>query len=344
MLDSRARLCLPPAPFSLESPASALSCRAMVARRHHYIPKFYLKGFAVARKRSRQLIVFDKESCTTFPAATDNVAVEMDFNRVEIEGYPPDVVEKEMSKFETEAAAALERIVAAKSIRQTEDRSYLLNLIGLLAVRNPRHRERWRDFQERIAKRIMSLATATPERWASQVARAQAAGYMSKDADTDYTKLRKFLKEEQYKIRVGTESHIRNELEAHEAILPYLFKRKWALLKCESNSGGFVTSDHPVCLYPKKRGLRAGHKTPETEIVFPICSRLAMVGAFEIEDHEIDAPEELVAAVNGTVIQFAGGRVFARDYNFRYTLESGELPKKASRLIGDIRLRRKDED
>ena len=87
----------------------------MAARQHHYIPQFYLKGFAVARKKSHQLIVFDRKSRKTFSAATKNVAVERDFNRVEIEGHPPDAIEKVMSQFETEAAAALERIVAANT-------------------------------------------------------------------------------------------------------------------------------------------------------------------------------------------------------------------------------------
>lgn len=313
----------------------------MVARRHHYVPEFYLKGFAVARKKGHQLIAFDGKSRKAFPAATHNVAVEKDFNRVEIEGHPPDVFENAMAQFETNAASALERSIAAKSIQQTEDRSYLFNLIGLLGMRNPRLRERWRDFQERIAKQIMSLATATPERWASQVARAKAEGYISKDADTDYAKMRKFVTEEKYRVEVRTEHHIALEMKGLDAILPYLFKRKWALLKCSDNSGGFVTSDHPVCLMwsdPKKRG-PVGHGLPGTEVLFPICSRLAMVGSFEIQEDEIVAPEELVAAVNGTIIQFSERHVYARDYNFHYTLEWGEAPRKASKLIGDRRLR-----
>jgi hypothetical protein len=318
----------------------------MVARRHHYVPQFYLKGFAVARKKSHRLVVFDCRSRKSFSTATENVAVETDFNRVEVDGHPPDVVETALSEFETEAASALERIIAAKSMREAEDRGYLLNLVGLLSVRNPRHRETWRDFQEQIAKRIMELATATPERWASQVRQAQAAGYMRKDADTDYEKMRKFVTEGQYRVDVSTGYHVSVEMVGVDAVLPYLFKRKWAVLKCQDNSGGFVTSDHPVCLTwsdPNKRG-PVGHGTRGTEIVFPICSRLAMVGAFEIEDNEIDASEEMVAAVNGTVIQFSDRHVYARDHNFRYTLRWGEMPSKASKLVADRRLHRREVD
>src|SRR6266536_5022993 len=122
----------------------------MVARRHHYVPQFYLKGFAVARKKGLQLLVFDCQESRSFPAAIKNVAVETDFNRVEIDGHPPDAFEKGMAKFEAEAAPSLERIITAKSIEHADDRSYLFNLIGLFAMRNPRLRERWRDFEERI--------------------------------------------------------------------------------------------------------------------------------------------------------------------------------------------------
>jgi hypothetical protein len=318
----------------------------MVARRHHYVPQFYLKGFAVERKKTHQLFVFDCKSRKSFSTATENVAVEKDFNRVEIKGHPPDAIETAMSGFEAEASPALERIIAAQSIRDAEDRSYLFNLVGLLATRNPRWRERWRDFHERVAKQIMNLVTATPERWASQVAKAQAAGYVSKDADIDYTKMRDFVVGGQYRVEVPTGGHIINEMAGLDAVLPYLFKRKWALLKCENNSGGFVTSDHPVCLMwsdPQKRG-PVGHGVPGTEIVFSICSRLAMIGSFEIEEDEIIAPEHLVAAVNGAVIQFAERHVYARDYNFRYSLEPGEAPTKASKLIADKRVQRNEDD
>jgi Protein of unknown function (DUF4238) len=198
----------------------------MVARRHHYVPQFYLKGFAVARRKNHQMIVFDRESGRSFQAATKNVAVEIDFNRVEVEGHPPDAIEKAMSKFESEAAPALGRIIAAKSIRQEEDRSYLFNLIGLLAIRNPGQRERWRDFREQISKRVLDLATATPQRWASQVAQAQAAGHISKDANIDYAKVWKMVVDDGYRIELSTEEHISKEMSSLDTILPYIFNRK----------------------------------------------------------------------------------------------------------------------
>ena len=72
--------------------------RMPTARRHHYIPEFYLKGFAAPRKKVAQVTVFDRRSRAPFVAAISNVGVERDFNRIDAEGYTPDHVEKGMAE------------------------------------------------------------------------------------------------------------------------------------------------------------------------------------------------------------------------------------------------------
>jgi hypothetical protein len=117
----------------------------MAAKRHHYVPRCYLKNFAVVRKKGKhQVCVFDREARKTFQAAIENVAVEKDFNRIDIEGIEPDAFEKGMAELEAEASPAIERTVSAGSFANDDDRAYVLNLIGLLALRKaaahlPRH-------------------------------------------------------------------------------------------------------------------------------------------------------------------------------------------------------------
>src|SRR5689334_24429157 len=125
----------------------------MVARRHHYLPRCYLKHFAKPRARgsSHHVHVFDRDG-KAFTANISNVATERDFNRVDIEGHPPDAFEQGIAKFEGELAPALVRILNSKSIDNQEDRILLMNLIGLAAIRNPRHRENIRSFHERTGE------------------------------------------------------------------------------------------------------------------------------------------------------------------------------------------------
>ena len=107
----------------------------MVARRHHYVPRCYLKAFSVERKSKRQVQVFDKKTRKTFLTATENVALERDFNTVEAGELEPDVFEKAVASFEGELAPALERIIATQSLQQdADDYAILLNFVTLLAL------------------------------------------------------------------------------------------------------------------------------------------------------------------------------------------------------------------
>ena len=202
----------------------------------------------MARKRTMQTQVFDRLGRKHFATPIENVAAERDFNRVEIEGVAPDAFENAMAGVESDLSRGIERIRASGAFHTADDRACLLNLIGLLHLRNPRHRETFRDFHERVAKRIMDLVVATPERWAGQVAKATKEGFLSPDADTNYEKMKAFVREGEFSVETPTEQHITLEMETFDKILPYLFGRGWMLGKASEKSGGFVTSDHPVCL------------------------------------------------------------------------------------------------
>ena len=115
----------------------------MVAKRHHFVPKCYLESFSVknAKKKKSNLYAFDAVERKVFRPAPDNVALQMDFNTIDLEGHKPDAFENAMACVESDIGPALVRIVAAKSLKNEEDRTLLLNLIGLLHIRNPRLRE-----------------------------------------------------------------------------------------------------------------------------------------------------------------------------------------------------------
>jgi hypothetical protein len=219
----------------------------VTARRHHYVPQCYLKGFALDRERP-QLFVIDGKEQRSFCTAPANVAAERDFNRIEVEGYAPDALENAFSGFETDVAEALNRIIRVRSIKNDDDRVYLLNLMALMAIKNPARREGWRSAQEQLWKRVLDMATATPERWAGQIRRAKAAGDVAPDADEDYQRMREFVEADQFRITVPTGRHLELEMQSFETVLPFFFHRKWVLFRAPVGKTGFVTSDHPVCL------------------------------------------------------------------------------------------------
>lgn len=314
-----------------------------IARRHHYVPRFYLKVFSLPRKANKQTIqVFDRKEGKTYPAALENVAVERDFNTVHVEGLDPDAFEKAAADFESELAPALGRIIESRSLQDPNDTGLLLNFIAWLAIRNPRLRENVRDFHEQIARRIMNLALATPERWANQKKKLK----LSADHEAvTYEDMKTFVERKDYTITVPTERHIQLEAGTLEIVLQTMFDRKWVLLKAPKASGGFVTSDHPVCLtYSQPRGrVAVGYGLKNTEVLFPISPDLAMVGAFGLKHGEAEVDENVIARFNGTVAMYAERQVYSRDHNFHYLLDESGHPRKASRLASDLIWRRQGE-
>ena len=321
----------------------------MVARRHHFLPQCYLKGFSKPRKRGKthHVVVFDRQG-KRFTSNILNIAVKHDFNRVEIEGNAPDVFEQEMAKFEGELAPALNRILEVRNLRSAEDRAILLNFIGLIAIRNPRHRETFRDFNEQVIKMMMDLATATKERWEGQMKQAREAGYLKDTSNITYEEMRDFVNKKEYRIELNTEFHIASEMEGFDAILPTLFNRKWLALTPPDASGGFITSDHPVRLMfsdPKMRGrlYGPGHGLTGTEIVFPVGRRLAVVGAFELKEAELRLTEDGVAGINGALVAYADRQVYAHDIDFTYSRQYTEKPRRGAGLVNDLLFLRKKE-
>jgi hypothetical protein len=323
----------------------------MAARKHHYVPQCYLKLFSVSQKKIPQLTVFDRERKKVYKAGIDNVAAQRDFNAIDVEGMDADAFEKSMSGFETDLADALQRIVAARSLANPEDRAFLLNLVGLTAMRNPRLRETVRSGHEQVARLIMDQVLSSKERYESQVKKVREAGGLPESNKTSYEEMKRFVEGGQYELTLDNTFQVGQEMRVFDKILPLIFERGWILLRAPENSGGFITSDHPFCLFwtdPKRRG---GFHPPGlglrgTEIRFTISPRLALVGAFELKNGDVDVSEESVAGVNGGVFALAEAQVYTRDQNFHYAMQPAEPLQKASRLITDKRflLHREEEE
>ena len=292
----------------------------MVARKHHYVPQCYLKGFVQDRDNPK-LYVTNANDGRTFETAPANVAAERDFHSIDIEGLSKDAFENALSGFEGELSSSLNRIIASRSLKNKHDRSFLLNLVGLMLVKNPDARSRTRDFEENIAKRVLEIATSNPRIFESQISAAKKAGFIEPDAEIDYKTARDHVVNDKIKIEIPNERLLLRELGVFDRVLPYIFHRKWVLLKAPKGETGFVTSDHPVFLqwtnpadrrgpYPPGLGLR------DTQVLFPVSNELALIGAFECKEAEIEADSFQIAAFNDRIIARSERQFYARDKDF----------------------------
>ncbi|WP_422071951.1 DUF4238 domain-containing protein [Tranquillimonas rosea] len=145
-------------------------------KNHHYVPKMYLKSFATGEGRKASLVAVELESGKLFRPRLRRIASETDFNKIDIDGEDPYSVEKALSEVESEISPALEEVIAAGRFPSDEHRNLVMNLVAMLAVRNPRVRSTFGKFLGDIADKTTSLMLHSRERWESMKKQALEGG------------------------------------------------------------------------------------------------------------------------------------------------------------------------
>lgn len=279
------------------------------ARNHHFVPQYYLKGFAKPRSKDGKLTVFDIKDRKTFTTRPRNVAAKRDYNRVEIDGVDPNMVESQLSILEGHADQAFRRIIDARSIDDADDFSLVLALIGQISLNNPLFRNQRDKMISQLGSMMMHNMIESEDRWNAITSEAVAAGVLDGEPVT-YEDAREAVLNGDVVAGAAKEVLIQQEIELWPKILPLLHARKWTLLVAPSGSGGFATSDRPFSLGWSDDsmnngfyGVGLGHTG--TTLTFPLNRELALIGTFEHGGGTSVATEAVVAAVNHTTFRSA---------------------------------------
>jgi hypothetical protein len=299
----------------------------MTARMHHWISQGYLRGFA-RPGATDHVWAYDFKADKSFTPNTQNVGAVRDFNRVDIDGHAPDVIETAMADFEGQAISAIRATAAGGGLfPDDEARTNILNLMALFAVRNPRFRELRRDFKAHISEGIMDIALSSKEMYEGQIAQAKAAGFVRADAEVSYERARDFHRRKEYTIEVARESQIAEEVKLHDDVLQTLGRREWAVIRATPASGQFITCDHPVLLRPTRPGItRLGFGLRAAAVLFPLTKDAFLIGEFDMDPYVKQASRTDVAALNTEIILEAERQVYASDDTFPiFNPNTGEL-------------------
>jgi Protein of unknown function (DUF4238) len=109
-----------------------------IAKRHHFLTRGYLQGFTDTADKNGKLWVYDFRENKLFNPNPRGVALETNFNNIDLRGYASDYLEKMFAdKIEEKAVSVLRWICVNNDIPPDDEFSYVLNLLTLFAVRNP---------------------------------------------------------------------------------------------------------------------------------------------------------------------------------------------------------------
>ncbi|WP_036015842.1 DUF4238 domain-containing protein [Bradyrhizobium yuanmingense] len=288
---------------------------------HHYVPRFYLRGFSGEKGK---LFAVNRPTGHSFRPPPEGVAAENYFNRIDLEGMDKNELEKALAEFEAEMAPALERVKEAKSLAGEEDRAHIMNFMAALALRNPSTRDALSQIHDQLAR----LHFAEEFRTQAAVDQAVAAGMLA--TGTTVAEVQKVLADERFPMPKPLLMAL--EIDMHDPLTEKLWHRKWQII--EAKEGTFVTTDDPICLRWKDGkgpgGLSPGFGLKETEVIFALSPTLCLRGSFEGEENVIEADAKAVGEINSFIISNARNQVYARDHEFKFKNEAGELRSGAT--------------
>ncbi|HJP67489.1 MAG TPA: DUF4238 domain-containing protein [Sphingomicrobium sp.] len=286
------------------------------ARNHHFVPQFYLKGFAKPRSKDGKLLVCDLKERRRFQTKPRNVAARRDFNRVNAQDLDPNIVETQLGLIEADLERGFRQIIKAQSLASQEDFAAVLALIARLFLANPQFRDQRDRLMSDVAKKVMLNMVATPERWASVTAQGNADGII--EDPVDYEEMRAAVVEERIVPHTNKDVLIAQEFDLWPQILPLLEQRNWTLFVSNAATGEFTTSDRPCTLRWSEPGTDFGIYGPGlgvagTSVIFPISRHLAIDGRFEQGGGIVQATPELVAAVNLATLSSAMRQLYSAE-------------------------------
>lgn len=210
-----------------------------IAKRHHTVPQFYLKGFARHEQISTVLLPGDRR----FVQSVRKAASETHFYA--IDGHPDgsDVFEKLLSEIEGEGAQIFGKIQQGTWPLPAHDRETMAYFIALQATRGSDQR---RNMQH-VAAQIARLEIGFGGRDGVQKWVARRTGKSVSD-ETAAALWEQATRPEGPPVNIQPTQHIKQMASLVDALLPYIAGRPWTLVRFNNRS--LITSDVPVALIP----------------------------------------------------------------------------------------------
>lgn len=208
-------------------------------RRHHYVPRFYLKRFADA---DEQLLAYERATGRHLRLAVRHAAVETDLYRVEPADKPvaPDAAEVIIADIEQELAPALDRLVSNGWPPDEDTRSRVANFVALQIARTREQMHAYRSLTDWTMKWQLSMLTPDAVR---ELLIGEGDSEQTTDEDVAEA-IEAIMDFDDYQIEPHPNELMQNVFALASDLVEPIAYRHWVLL--ESDSPLFLTTDAPV--------------------------------------------------------------------------------------------------
>lgn len=235
---------------------------------HHYVPRFYLKGFT----ENKKLWVYERHQKPRESKPKDE-ASRPDFYSLDADetGERNDAPEKQLARIESIAAPIIRKLVTPHYVLTPEKAAELIFFIALTFVRTPA----WREHLNRVAvkaKRDHDIKLAQNKEPFYEMLREMDT--QKKITEADYEKLRQMFLSGDYELEQKSAGFnlwamFTSGMQVAEIIAEFQYQAHYAPQGME-----FFTSDNPVyTVGPDDEGsmvVGTGFGRPDVRVYFPL--------------------------------------------------------------------------
>ena len=284
--------------------------------------------FTTTMDRKGKLYAFDMSAKKYFWANPKDVAFIEDYYKLDDRAQGQYVVEKEMSKLESQFAA-IHRGIVQEGALPTDPKAMgiLLYFMALLSTRNPLVRSSFEKSMKEVLKIVTYQMAAhdrlpKPSDYIDQSTLERMG--LTKDSDA-----RDLLEKNLIDIGIKNFYQVQTMLQMADAVYGLLQKRRWYLhVAPRSDSDCFITSDNPLILLPNDVShsvLPPGFAMTDTKVLFPLSRRLLLLGHFDrISRTSFEANPKEIYFYNLMQTMYAFRQVYSQSMSAQiYTKDKG---------------------
>lgn len=293
-------------------------------KRHHYLPRFYLDGFA----KDGLVSIFDREKDEIRRQQPKDTTVIGHFYTMEDDlGRRRYEVEAMLSEYEGKAASVIKKLATKQEI-DSEERTDFAIFVALAAMRTPDMVDSIKSMNADLISHIAKRMYADVDTVAAQLAGDEENAEKSAD---------ELLLEAQIMVELAQNNGLTVTTDQKWAIAtaiktslnvgPVLAGRDWLVVHTDSDKKSFVTTDAPVLLTtvsPRENNFWGiGFGNADALVIFPLTSSCILIMHGDSGDFKhLECDREYVRKVNIGLAEHCQRFVIGRDESLVASLSS----------------------
>jgi hypothetical protein len=281
-------------------------------KKHHYVPRFYLSGFAQPDKPG-QIWSYDKigskpVSVSVFDAATRNYYYA--FTK-EDGSRDTDSLEELLGIIEGKASSVIDKISNKETLTDNEKGDFAF-FIAIQLTRVPTFRKWLSDSKASIRKRTMQISASYSETFYAIISKITEKERITINPE----EFRNFCLKGDYDLEFSLEDSLKDFLQIAMYLVEIILNMGWGYIHTPSNAY-FLTSDNPIsCVDPYKNSnspIGYGLADISIELTFPLSKGICFLASWQnnVLGHFTYPNEKYIWELNRRTIISATNYIFS---------------------------------